>query len=82
MINGLGKGFVINNFDHSFRNAGVRGSNPLSGTITLSLGKSRLLLDVRKRGRTRGYSVGDLSIEVQMQVVRPPAIHFSKTTNF
>jgi hypothetical protein len=44
--------------EHRIRNAGVRGSNPLSGTITLSLGKSRLLLSVPKRGCTRGYGVG------------------------
>jgi hypothetical protein len=44
--------------EHRIRNAGVRGSNPLSGTITLSLGKSGLLLKVPKLGYVRGYGVG------------------------
>ena len=44
--------------EHRIRNAGVRGSNPLSGTITLTLAKPRLLLKVPKRGRARGYGVG------------------------
>ena len=44
--------------EHRIRNAGVRGSNPLSGTITLALVKSRLLLNVPKYGRSRGYGVG------------------------
>tara|TARA_R110002167_G_scaffold17370_1_gene66359 strand:- start:316 stop:591 length:276 start_codon:yes stop_codon:yes gene_type:complete len=37
--------------EHRIRNAGVRGSNPLSGTITLTLVKSRLLLELPNRGR-------------------------------
>jgi hypothetical protein len=45
--------------EHRIRNAGVRGSNPLSGTITLTLVKSRLLLNVPKRGCARGYGVGN-----------------------
>ena len=44
--------------EHRIRNAGVRGSNPLSGTITLTLVKSRLLLNVPKHGNARGYGVG------------------------
>jgi hypothetical protein len=44
--------------DRRMYNAGVRGSNPLSGTITLTLVKARLLLNVPKRGLTRGYGVG------------------------
>ena len=44
--------------EHRIRNAGARGSNPLSGTITLTLVKPCLLLSVPKRGCPRGYGVG------------------------
>ena len=44
--------------EHRIRNAGVRGSNPLSGTITLPLVKPRLLLNVNNHGYARGYGVG------------------------
>ena len=42
--------------EHRIRNAGARGSNPLSGTITLTLVKSRLLLEVPKRGALLGMA--------------------------
>ena len=44
--------------EHIIRNDGVRGSSPLSGTTTLTLVPSRLLLEARNRVCPCGYGVG------------------------